>query len=67
MNSAILAISALKFVGDPAGSPVQVCERRHVLFCAQQGEGVLQFRDLQTHKYVAVSVDEEVHEYGREI
>jgi hypothetical protein len=26
----------------------------------------VQFRDLQTHKYVAVSVDEEIHEYGRE-
>jgi hypothetical protein len=33
---------------------------------ARQGCRVVQFRDLQTHKYVAVSVDEEIHEYGRD-
>jgi hypothetical protein len=32
---------------------------------ARQGKRVVQFRDLQTHKYVAVAVDGEVHEYGR--
>lgn len=34
---------------------------------ARQGKRVVQFRDLQTHKYIAVSVDQELHEYGREI
>jgi hypothetical protein len=32
---------------------------------ARQGHRVVQFRDLQTHKYVAVSVDGELREYGR--
>jgi hypothetical protein len=34
---------------------------------ARQGKRVVQFRDLQTHKYVAVSVDQEFHEYERKI
>jgi hypothetical protein len=32
---------------------------------ARAGRKVVQFRDLQTHKYVAVAVDGEVREYGR--
>lgn len=32
---------------------------------ARAGRRVVQFRDLQTQKYVAVSVDGEVHTYGR--
>jgi hypothetical protein len=32
---------------------------------ARQGHRVVQFRDLQTKKYVAASVDEKVQEYGR--
>jgi hypothetical protein len=32
---------------------------------AREGRRVVQFRDLQTHKYVAVAVDGEVREYGR--
>jgi hypothetical protein len=32
---------------------------------ARSGRSVVQFRDLQTHKYVAVAVDGEVREYGR--
>jgi hypothetical protein len=32
---------------------------------ARAGRSVVQFRDLQTHKYVAVAVDGEVREYGR--
>jgi hypothetical protein len=32
---------------------------------ARSGRRVVQFRDLQTHKYVAVAVDGEVREYGR--
>ncbi|MGA7907557.1 MAG: hypothetical protein WCA16_09150 [Candidatus Sulfotelmatobacter sp.] len=32
---------------------------------AREGHRVVQFRDLQTHKYVAVAVDGEVKEYGR--
>lgn len=32
---------------------------------ARQGHGVVQFRDLQTQKYVAAVVDGEVHAYGR--
>jgi hypothetical protein len=32
---------------------------------ARSGRKVVQFRDLQTHKYVAVAVDGEVREYGR--
>jgi hypothetical protein len=32
---------------------------------ARAGRQVVQFRDLQTHKYVAVAVDGEVREYGR--
>jgi hypothetical protein len=32
---------------------------------ARAGRRVVQFRDLQTHKYVAVAVDGEVREYGR--
>ena len=32
---------------------------------ARQGHRVVQFRDLQTQKYVAALVDGEVHEYGR--
>lgn len=31
---------------------------------AREGHRVVQFRDLQTQKYVAVSVDGEVKEYG---
>jgi hypothetical protein len=31
---------------------------------AREGHQVVQFRDLQTQKYVAVSVDGEVREYG---
>jgi hypothetical protein len=34
---------------------------------ARQGKRVVQFRDLQTHKYVAVSVDGEVHEYSSRV
>lgn len=34
---------------------------------ARQGKRVVQFRDLQTHKYVAVAVDQEVHEYGSRV
>lgn len=32
---------------------------------AREGRRVVQFRDLQTGKYVAVAVDGEVREYGR--
>ena len=32
---------------------------------ARQGHQVVQFRDLQTQKYVAAVVDGEVHAYGR--
>jgi len=32
---------------------------------AREGHRVVQFRDLQTHKYVAVAVDGTVTEYGR--
>jgi hypothetical protein len=32
---------------------------------ARNGHRVVQFRDLQSQKYVAVSVDGEVREYGR--
>ena len=32
---------------------------------ARDGHRVVQFRDLQTQKYVAVAVDGEVKEYGR--
>jgi len=32
---------------------------------AREGHQVVQFRDLQTGKYVAVAVDGEVREYGR--
>jgi len=32
---------------------------------AREGHQVVQFRDLQTQKYVAVAVDGEVREYGR--
>jgi hypothetical protein len=32
---------------------------------ARAGHRVVQFRDLQTEKYVAVAVDGEVREYGR--
>jgi len=32
---------------------------------AREGHRVVQFRDLQTGKYVAVAVDGEVREYGR--
>jgi hypothetical protein len=32
---------------------------------ARAGRRVVQFRDLRTHKYVAVAVDGEVREYGR--
>lgn len=32
---------------------------------AREGHCVVQFRDLQTQKYVAVSVDGDVKEYGR--
>ncbi len=32
---------------------------------AREGHRVVQFRDLETQKYVAVSVDGEVQEYGR--
>jgi hypothetical protein len=32
---------------------------------AHEGHQVVQFRDLQTRKYVAVAVDGEVREYGR--
>ena len=31
---------------------------------AREGHRVVQFRDLLTHKYVAVSVDGEVRQYG---
>ena len=34
---------------------------------ARQGKRVVQFRDLQTQKYVAVSIDQEVHEYGSRV
>jgi len=34
---------------------------------ARQGKRVVQFRDLLTNKYVAVSVDQEVHEYGSRV
>ena len=34
---------------------------------ARDGHRVVQFRDLQTQKYVAVAVDGEVREYGRRI
>ena|ERR1700733_1744748 len=34
---------------------------------ARQGKRVVQFRDLQTNKYVAVSVDQEVLEYGSRV
>src|SRR5258706_4381471 len=33
---------------------------------AREKHQVVQFRDVETHKYVAVSVDGEVREYGRE-
>jgi len=32
---------------------------------ARQGHRVVQFRDVQSQKYVAVTVDGEVREYGR--
>jgi hypothetical protein len=32
---------------------------------AQEGHRVVQFRDLETQKYVAVAVDEKMKEYGR--
>jgi hypothetical protein len=32
---------------------------------ARQGHRVVQFRDLQSQKYIAVTVDSEVREYGR--
>lgn len=32
---------------------------------AREGHRVVQFRDLLTHKYVGVSVDGEIREYGR--
>src|SRR5579863_10526918 len=32
---------------------------------AREGRRVVQFRDLQTHKYVAVAVDGEIREYGQ--
>lgn len=32
---------------------------------AREGKRVVQFRDLRTHQYVAVSVDEKVYEYER--
>jgi hypothetical protein len=32
---------------------------------AREGRRVVQFRDLLTHKYVAVAVDGDVREYGR--
>ena len=32
---------------------------------ARKGHRVVQFRDLQTQKYVAVAVDDKVKEYGR--
>ena len=32
---------------------------------AREKHQVVQFRDLETHKYVAVSVDGEVQEYGK--
>ena len=32
---------------------------------AREGHRVVQFRDLETQKYVAVVVDEKVQEYGR--
>ena len=34
---------------------------------ARQGKRVVQFRDLLTNKYVAVSVDQELHEYGSRV
>jgi hypothetical protein len=34
---------------------------------ARQGKRVVQFRDLQSNKYVAVSVDQEVHEYSSRV
>ncbi|MGA8216757.1 MAG: hypothetical protein WB799_24440 [Candidatus Sulfotelmatobacter sp.] len=33
---------------------------------AREKHQVVQFRDVETHKYVAVSVDGEVREYGRQ-
>ena len=33
---------------------------------AKQGHKVVQFRDLQTQKYIAVTVDGKVREYGRQ-
>jgi hypothetical protein len=32
---------------------------------AQQGKQVVQFRDLQTNKYIAVAVDGTLFEYGQ--
>ncbi len=32
---------------------------------AREKHQVVQFRDVETHKYVAVSVDREVQEYGK--
>jgi hypothetical protein len=32
---------------------------------ARQGHRVVQFRDLETQKYVAVAVDDKLREYGR--
>jgi hypothetical protein len=32
---------------------------------AREGHRVVQFRDLETEKYVAVAVDGKVREYGR--
>lgn len=32
---------------------------------AREGHQVVQFRDLQTNKYVAVAIDGKVQEYGR--
>lgn len=32
---------------------------------AREGHQVVQFRDVEAHKYVAVAVDGEVREYGK--
>jgi hypothetical protein len=32
---------------------------------ARQGHRVVQFRDLETQKYVAAVVDQQVHAYGK--
>lgn len=34
---------------------------------ARERHQVVQFRDVESHKYVAVSVDGEVREYGRQL